>query len=192
LAIWLDDDPRFGGLPPVLVLTAATWVFALLLTAAGARKLAQPGAAAAALQAARLPSGAPLVRLLGAGEVAVGLAALVFGGTIPSALLALAYAAVAAFAEHQRRRGAGCGCFGAPTTPATGLHVALNITAAVSAAGTALWPAASLPATIAHRPLLGLLAATLAGIACSLLRLLLTAGAELANVVALVEPRTDA
>lgn len=174
------------------VLTTAAWVCALLLVVAGARKITRPAAAGAALQVARLPSDARLVRLLGAGEVALGLVALALGGPVPIALLASAYAAFAVFAERQRRQGAGCGCFGEATTPATSLHVRLNAMAAALVTGAAVWPAPSLPATIADDPLVGLLSAVLLVVAAGTLRLLLTASPDLTSAVALVEPRSDA
>lgn len=172
-------------------LTAITWVFALLLVVAGARKLSRPAATGAALQVARLPSDARLVRALGAGEVALGGTVLAAGGAAPTAVLAVAYAAFAVFAEHQRRQGAGCGCFGAATTPATRLHVWLNAGAAAVAAGAALQPGASLPTALTTAPSTGVLAAGLLIVAASLLRLLLTAAPDLSAAVALVEPRSD-
>src|SRR5690606_10058720 len=130
----------------VAALTTVTWIFALLLTAAGAHKLARPASAGAALAVARLPSDHRLVRLLGASEVVLGLAVVLHGGRPAIAALAVTYAAFAIFAERQRRRGAGCGCFAEADTPATGLHVALNAVAALTAAGAAVAPAGPLPA----------------------------------------------
>lgn len=176
----------------MLTLTAATWVFALLLVVAGTGKIARPGATGAALHVARLPSDERVARMLGVAEVCLGSAVLAIGGPIPTALLASAYAAFAVFAERQRRHGAACGCFGTATTPATALHVWLNVAAAAIATGAAVRSGASLPVTIADDPLPGLLVAVLLAVAVSVLRLLLTAAPDLTAAIALVEPRTDA
>lgn len=173
-------------------LTAATWVCAALLAVAGARKITGPDATGAALQVAHLPSDPRLVRVLGVAEMAVGLWVLAAGGMVATALLAVLYAAFAGFAEHQRRRGAGCGCFGATQTPATALHVWCNVLAALVAGATLLGqPGAGMPATITRAPLAGLLTVTLLTVAAGLLRLLLTEAPDLAAAVARLQPERE-
>ena len=169
--------------------TAATWMFAVLLGTAGFTKLLRPAATGAALEGARLPSNHGLVRLLGAGEVLLAGAVLLVGGAVPAAGLAAAYAAFAGFTAYQARRGAGCGCFGDATAPATSVHVAIDVAGAVLAAVAALGTAPSL-STLVTDPVLG--AVTLLGvvIGAQLLRLALTALPELAAAVAL--HRTEA
>lgn len=174
------------------LLTAVTWVFALLLAVAGSGKITRPAGTGAALQLVRLPSDRRLVRVLGAAEVGLGAAVLALGAAVPAVLLALTYAGFAVFAELQRRRGGACGCFGSPTTPATALHVWLNVTAATAAAGAAIAPGTSLPAVIAADPGQGLVVALLLAVATGVLRLLLTAVPDLHAALALVPPRTDA
>jgi hypothetical protein len=175
----------------VSTLTAATWVFALLLAVAGAHKIARPATTGTALALARLTLNARLVWLLGAAEIALGLGVLLQGGRLPAALLAVAYAGFAGVAEHQRRKGAGCGCFGVATTAATTLHVALDVVAALVAGAAATQPGTALPALVTSSPLVGLLSAALLAVAAGLLRLLLTAAPDLTAAVALVQRQSD-
>lgn len=169
-----------------------TWVFALLLTVAGTRKITHPAATGAALQTAKLPSDEHLVRMLGVGEVGLGIAVMVRGGPVATALLAAVYTAFALFAQHQRHRNAGCGCFGASTTPVTAMHVGLSVLVAAIAAVAALGPTMSLVATIAGDPLPGLMLAALLVVAAALVYLLLTAAPALTAAMALAEPEGDA
>lgn len=181
-------------------LTAVTWVFAALLVVVGVRKVAHP-AAGMAPSTSRPPSDVRLVRALGVGEALLGAVVLVGGGPASTALLAGTYAIFAVVAERQRRRGARCGCFGGPSTPATALHVWLDLVAAgvagAAAAGMivgptgAVDPAPALPATIAADPLAGALAVALLAIAANLLRLLL-AEAPQPTTAALIARGDDA
>jgi len=176
----------------VPALTAATWMCATLLALAGARKITRPDATGAALQVAHLPADLRLVRTLGAVEVGIGMWVLVAGGPVATALLALLYAAFAGFAEHQRRRGAGCGCFGVEQAPATVLHVGVNVVAAVVAGTTLLGePGAALPETVSAAPLAGVLTLTLLAVAAAVLRLLLAEAPDLAAAVARLQPERD-
>jgi len=176
----------------VPALTAATWVCAALLAVAGARKITRPDATGAALQVAHLPSDLRVVRVLGMAELAIGVWVLAAGGPVATALLALAYAAFAGFAEHQRRRGGGCGCFGTTQAPATALHVGLNVAAALVAGLTLIGPpGAALPSAVLRAPLAGVLTVTLLTVAAGLLRLLLTEAPDLAAAVARLQPERD-
>ncbi len=168
--------------------TAATWVFAALLALAGVRKVTDPSATGAALQGARLPSDHRLVRLLGAGEIVVAALMLARGGTVVAALVAVAYAAFAAFAFRQSRRGAGCGCFGEANAPATSLHVGINVAGALLAAVAALQPGPSLTTFLSTDAVVAVVAVILLATATAALRLALTALPELAAAVALVAP----
>ena len=165
--------------------TAVTWVFAGLLVLAGARKVTAPAATGAALQGARLPSDHRLVRMLGVGEIALGLSVLTLGGAAPAALLALAYATFAAFAQRQSARGAGCGCFGETNAPATGLHVGIDAAGAAVAAVAAWRPGPSLPAFISDDVVTGAVGMALLVTGVAVLRLALTALPELAAATAL-------
>lgn len=169
-----------------------TWVFAVLLTVAGARKIARPAAAGAALQLAKLPSDERLVRVFGVGEVGLGVAVLLRGGPVATALLAVVYAGFAVFAEHQRRQRAGCGCFSTSTTPATPLHVVLNLVVAAIAAAVTVGPDMSLVTTVADDPLPGLMLVVLLAVAANLCFLLLTVAPDLTAAMSLVQSEDDA
>lgn len=163
--------------------TAPTWMFAALLLIAGGIKLTRPAATGAALQGARLPGDARVVRLLGLAEVVLAATVLVVGGWLPAAALAGTFSIFAAFTAYQSRRGAGCGCFGDASAPATRLHVGVDAAGAVCAA---------VAATVGAPPVLAVSGGvervlTLAGVAlgAQVLRLLLTAVPELAAAVAL-------
>ncbi len=113
---------------PVLVLTA-------LLALAGAFKIRRPVPTAGALRAMRLPNRVALVRLLGAGEIVLGVAAFVTGARPLLALVAAAYLAFAAFVAAALMSGSpvqSCGCFGQPDTPPSAVHLLANLVAAVT------------------------------------------------------------
>lgn len=172
--------------------TAASWVFAVLLAIAGTAKITDPAATSAALQGARLVSDRRLVRVLGLGEMALAVAVLVAGGRLPALVLALAYAVFAVFAHRQSRQGAGCGCFGESDAPATRLHVALNVGGAGVAAVAAWRPAPSLVSTLDRGLFESVLVVTVLVLAAAALRLVLTALPELAVARDLVAPAQDA
>lgn len=161
------------------------WVFAVLLGIAGVRKLVAPDATGAALQGARLPSDLRLVRLLGAGEILLATGVVLLGGRWTALLLAVAYAGFAAFADHQRRRGAGCGCFGQSDAPATRLHVGVDAAGAGVAVLAAWRPGPSLLTTLTGGVVEAALTLVLLGVATIALQLALTALPELAAAAAL-------
>ena len=168
----------------MIAATAAMWVFAAVLVVAGARKLTAPAATAAALHGARLPSDRRLVRTLGAGEIALGGAAMLAGGTLFVGVLGLAYAAFALFTYRQSRAGQGCGCFGEADAPATSLHVAVNVVGAL-VAGIAAWrPADSLLGVLGPEMVPAVATVALIITGAIALRLVLTALPELAAAVA--------
>lgn len=123
------------------LLTAVVWLAAGLLVVAGVAKFPVPDAAMAALHSLRLPSGRIAARLLGAGEVVVGLGAIALGG-LPAALgIGVGYAALLAVAARQRAKQVDCGCFGTAAAPVSRLHLGINATAALAGlAGLALPP----------------------------------------------------
>ena len=158
-------------------LAAGSWIFAMLLVLAGYAKVTAPAATGAALQGARLPADPTVVRVLGAGEIALGLAVLLVGGPLPAAGLAVAYLGFGAFAWRQSSRGEGCGCFGEAAAPATTLHVGINLAGVAFALVATLWPV-TLSGSAAVVPAL-----VLAGLAALLLRLVLTSLPELTAAV---------
>jgi hypothetical protein len=129
--------------------------FALLLAVAGASKALKPLNTSRALRSAGLPSGAPLVRVLGAGEAVLALVALAVAGPISAALVAISYASFAAFVGYAMARGlfiSSCGCFGKPDTPPTAAHLAVNLGAATLATLAALFPGRSPLRQLVHSP----------------------------------------
>jgi hypothetical protein len=137
-------------------------VACLLLVAAGAAKAVRPDDTARALSAV-VPLGEgrlrPVVRTGSVLEAGLGAAALAFPRTGLAAAVAASYLLFAVFVAVARRRGgaiASCGCFGTPDTPATGLHVVVDLVLAASAS----WVAAaalggSLASVLAAQPLHG-------------------------------------
>ena len=136
--VWMDS------------LTGPYAAAAALLVVGGAPKVWAPGDTARALRLLRLPSGRVLVRALGVGEVVTGLVALAWAQ--PPVALAVAgwyavFTVVMALALRSEQPIATCGCFGAPDTPPTRLHLALVAAAAATGLAAALRsPSALLPA----------------------------------------------
>jgi hypothetical protein len=135
-------------------------VACVLLVAAGMAKVVRPDDTARAV--ARLVPW-PLVRLrilirVGAlVEVAVGTVALVIPRPVSAALVAASYVLFAAVVGLTRARGgpiASCGCFGRPDTPATGLHLVVNLgLAAAAVVVTAAAPTTgSIASVLSHQP----------------------------------------
>jgi len=76
-------------------------------------------------------------------EAALGIAALLFPRPVTAALVATSYALFFCVVAFVRRIGgslATCGCFGRPDTPATGLHLLLNVVFVAGAVAVALRP----------------------------------------------------
>jgi len=121
------------------VLAAPLHLLALVLVVSGIQKLVAPRAAAEAMADARLPlpwRGRPATGVaLGAIEATTGLAALAVPHRLAAAWLGVFYLALAGFVLLLRARDAdaGCGCFGASSTPPGTAHLALNGVAAATA-----------------------------------------------------------
>lgn len=141
-------------------------LLALLLALAGAAKLRAPAPAAAALFALGLPSRAALVRAIGLGELALGVAALAVPGPLTAAGVAAAYAVFALVVAALARSAPGipCGCFGEGSFTATRAHAGVDAGAAALATAFALDPAGG-PLDWLADPLAG--ATALAAVACS-------------------------
>ncbi len=119
---------------------------------AGAAKLSRP----ADLLGFR--TAAPLVRLAGASEAAIGVAALALGGLFAWAV-GLLYASFAVIVLRATRSGArSCGCFGRLDAPPSWVHVVGNLSlaaaclAAAATGATAEAPVAALAAAFAEQP----------------------------------------
>jgi hypothetical protein len=133
---------------PVIVASA-------LLALAGALKLLRPAPTAGALRALRLPSSLALVRLLGLGEIVVGVAAGITFARPLLVLVAAAYLAFAAFVTAALTTDApiqSCGCLGQTDTPPSVVHVALNLASAGAAFAAALTRTPGLGDTLADQP----------------------------------------
>lgn len=167
----------------MVAISAAVAVLALLLVHAGMVKLWRPEAVRAALTAAGLPAGRSAARVLGVVEVAVGVAALVTGHALAAAVLGFAYAAFAVFSVRQRRRGAGCGCFGEPTAEVSRTHIGLDVVGALVGGTAAVAGAPAALSLVAEGPLVAGLAALLGVTAVAAVQLLLSVLPDLATAV---------
>lgn len=153
-------------------LTGPALVAATLLALAGAQKVLDPTMTVGALRALRLPSSNAIVRAGSAAELALGVAAVGFGGSLLWSLVALSYLAFAAFVVAALRNGTmlgSCGCFGREDTPPHWSHVVLNLGLVAVALGVAvLSPGAPIDALVDH-PGSGVVVALLGGLALYLL-----------------------
>ena len=111
-----------------------------LLALGGAFKVVRPRPTAGALRAVGAPGPIIGVRLLGAAEAVLGVAAVLTGAPALAALVAAAYLAFAAFVIVALRGGTAlqsCGCFGEVETPPSGVHVLLDTAFAATALAAA-------------------------------------------------------
>jgi uncharacterized membrane protein HdeD (DUF308 family) len=134
-------------------------VAAALLVAAGGPKVFRPRPAARALASLHLPASLPLVRVLGAAEVAIGAAAVTTRGWPAPALVALSYVAFSLVVGLALARGgvlSSCGCFGKADTPPTRTHLAVTLTLALAAGAVAFRPVGVLGDVLAGAPMAGL------------------------------------
>jgi hypothetical protein len=137
-----------------------------LLVIAGAQKTAKPDDTARALsillpaRLARLRLVRAAVRSGALAELALGVVALTFPRPVTALLVALSYLGFAGVVALVRSRGgalASCGCFGKPDTPATPLHLIINLVLGISAAvaGSGASTSGWLLTQLAHQPLHG-------------------------------------
>jgi hypothetical protein len=160
----------------VSVLAGPFAIAAVLLAVGGAAKAVRPRDTALALSAVGvkfppLLPGRVVVRVGGAVEAVVGVAALLVGGPVLCALVAASYLAFAGFVVVALRTGApisSCGCFGKVDTPPSVVHVVLDVAFAGVAAAAALTGDVALPEVLDHQPLLGIPFLMLLAIGCSL------------------------
>ena len=114
-----------------------------LLALAGAAKAWNPGdTARAVVTTVTLPLATTrrLIRVGAGAEAALGVAGLVYPSPWTAGLVACSYLGFAGFVSFVLVRGgplASCGCFGRPDTPATRLHVVVDLALAGSAAAVA-------------------------------------------------------
>jgi hypothetical protein len=160
----------------VSVLAGPFAIAAVLLAVGGAAKALRPRDTAHALGAVgmkfpRWLPGRVVVRIGGAVEAVVGVAALLVGGPVLCALVAASYLAFAGFVVVALRTGApisSCGCFGKVDTPPSVVHVVLDVAFAAVAAVAAFVGDVALPDVLADQPLAGVPFVMLLVIGCSL------------------------
>jgi hypothetical protein len=167
-------------------------VVTLLLTAAGALKAYDPVNTVGALRKAGLRVPPVAVRIGGAIEVVIGVAAIVTGGTVAAALVALSYLLFLGFVVFALVRHipiGSCGCFGKIDTPPSVVHVGLNVGAIVTATAVALGSGGGIGDVLSDQDLLGLPFLLLVATATYLAFLALTA---LPQLQSLIGPKADA
>lgn len=156
---------------PMPVLAGPYAVAAALLIIGGALKARDSAPTVGALRALGLRAPSELVRVLGAGEVGIGAAALLFDSRVVAALVAASYAAFAGFVVLALRRGTmvgSCGCFGRIDTPPTMAHVVVNATMAALSTAVAIRPeATSFAGALGDQPLLGGISLSLLVLTCA-------------------------
>jgi hypothetical protein len=166
----------------VSVLAGPFTIAAVLLAVGGALKAVRPRDTAQALTAVglRFPAFFParaVVRAGGAVEAVIGAGALLTGGPLFAALVAVSYLVFAAFVVVALRSGApisSCGCFGKVDTPPSVVHVVVDLVAAAVALGAAVVGDVALPDVLRDQPLLGIPFLLLVVIGCSLVFLAFT------------------
>jgi hypothetical protein len=141
------------------------FVAAGLLVGAGVAKTIRPGDTARALGSLPGLRHLPLsvlrsaTRLGAAAEAALGLVALAAPGPVTGGLVAASYFVFAAVTAIVRMRGGAlstCGCFGRPDTPASWLHVVLDLLFGVAAVAVAATTSATaVSSVLAHQPWAG-------------------------------------
>lgn len=132
-------------------------VLAAVLVVAGLGKLRAPAAAADALRAVGMPTGALAARLVGLAEASVGVLVLVAPSRASLGAMAALYAILGWFAVRLLRTAApvaSCGCFGADAPPSP-LHAGFDGAAAVLAALAAASPPPGLAELAARTPAAG-------------------------------------
>lgn len=158
------------------VLAGPFAIAAVLLAIGGAAKAVRPRDTAQALTAVgmRFPRWLPgrvVVRLGGAVEAVIGVAALLVGGPVLCGLVAASYVLFAAFVVVALRTGApisSCGCFGKVDTPPSVVHVVLDLAFAGIAAAAAFTGDVALPDVLGDQPLAGVPFLMLLAIGCGL------------------------
>jgi hypothetical protein len=149
-----------------------------LLVVAGAMKVVRPDDTARALAPlvpARLGALANVQRLravirgVALVEAGLGVVAIVVPRAVPAALVAASYVLFAGVVAYARARGgalASCGCFGTPDSPATLLHVAVDLVFAVAAVfvATSAPAGATIFSVLDHQPLHGVALLTVSAV----------------------------
>ena len=148
-----------------MIAAGPLWIVASVVIVASGWKLATPAPTARAIGALLGRSrGRPVdgrgawrwgARLVGLFEGVLAIVVVWRGGESAVALAAL-YVAFALVALRLRNRNVDCGCFGAASTRASWIHVAVNVVAAMVAGWSALVDVPGLPESAGKLPAYGL------------------------------------
>lgn len=170
----------------------------VLLAAAGVAKALRPMDTARAIGAVvpvQLAALRTVVRAGAVAEAVVGLAAFVHPSPVTAGLVALSFVGFSAFVAVVRIRGgplATCGCFSEPDTPATWLHLVVDLVLAASAIAVSVSAAPGwLPGLVAGQPGHGVPLVLLSCLCAWLVFLALTRLAELGAARRLVGVTRD-
>jgi hypothetical protein len=165
---------------------------ALLLAGAGAAKVWDPVNTVGALRTMGITVRPLAVRVGGAIEVVVGLAAIVTGAMLPALLVAASYLVFTAFvavALHRDLPIGSCGCFGKVDTPPSPIHLVVNLAAAAVAVIVALGDPIPLADVLGDQPAAGIPFVVLTVVAAGSAFLALTALPRLQQAVREVRSR---
>lgn len=166
---------------------------ALLLAVAGLAKLRQPAPIRSALAAAGIPGAQRLgakvaTRLSGAVELTVAAVALLVGGRIAAALVALAYLVLAGLSARMMsiESGQDCGCFAKPVA-VSHWHTAVNLSCMLAGLIALAVPADSPISLLGQSPVTASAQLLAAAVLAYLAYLLMTALPELLTATADLE-----
>jgi uncharacterized membrane protein len=175
------------------VLISLVSAAALLLCAAGMAKLRRPAPTRSALAAAGVPGAQRLGakaanRLSGAVELAVGAVALLVGGRVAAAAIALGYLILAALSARMMsiESGQDCGCFTKPV-PVSHWHTAVNLSCMLAGLVALAAPADSLISRFGDAPVTASTLLLAAAVLAYLAFLVMTALPELITATAELE-----
>lgn len=170
------------GRDPMSSLAGPFFAAVVLLAVAGAVKVLSPDATRVALRSAGLPSTRAAATSLGVVELAVASAALIWGGALPAAAVAVAYLGFAGFSAVVRSRSKGqasCGCFGASDAPLGLVHVAIDLALAAVAVALVVDPIGNVWTEAANTPWAGVPLLALVALVAWLVQVSLTLLPEL-------------
>ncbi|HZM55698.1 MAG TPA: MauE/DoxX family redox-associated membrane protein [Acidimicrobiales bacterium] len=161
-------------------------VACVLLVVAGIAKAIRPDDTARALAAATplpMPLLRGVIRCGSIAEAALGAMALALPRTVSAGLVALSYLCFASVVAYARSKGgaiSSCGCFGTPDTPATTLHVVVDVALGIAAALVAsAGPTGSIASVLSSQPLHGVPLVMVSGLCAWLTYLAISVLAEL-------------
>ncbi len=141
----------------MVALAGPFFMFAVLLVITGVPKLTRPEATARAISAIGLPAHRNLGRAVGVAEVFIGIAALLIGGSLAAAAVAVIYSGFAGFILIAMRseKAKSCGCFSDEVSPPNYIHLGIDIAAAGVAGVLVFRPIADLVTVMGDTPWAG-------------------------------------